>query len=362
MATAAVSAVFVSTAASSWRLRPSRSAMLGLLAAVITAQYTSQCAGQQASAPHFRAKWFDGHLDSGELTGWNDPSGSLLYRGRPVFGGGEKRVRWLLNTRTSCSESPASGIELAGGDFLAGDVIGSLSDPGDPQGSDRTLLIEPAGNFDVPGMTRRRTISIGSSRVRRIRWTSQQQFRFQPQTAFFRDGRSIHFQAIHWTGAGVRLLMDDKIQNVRFVELAELHLAAREAWQTYLDQLAELDPACDGKLVHIDAQDNVRITTSTHRLRLWSNGQNRSAAEGLIIVQPTWTTDGLAIPLDRIERITVFSPEELPLTRLTPTKSEHRGFVFDHFVAAQIDANVLGGPLRSGGAKYAWGFGVHARH
>jgi NPCBM/NEW2 domain-containing protein len=39
-----------------------------------------------------------------------------------------------------------------------------------------------------------------------------------------------------------------------------------------------------------------------------------------------------------------------------------RGFMFDDFVSAQIDANVLGGPLRSGGREYAWGFGVHALH
>jgi hypothetical protein len=328
-------------------------------------QLIAPCVAQQASTsgaiPGFHAKWIDGHVDKGELTGWNDPAGSLLYQGRSLFGS-EITVRWLRGAKKRPGESASSGVELVGGDFFPGDVVGSAVTPNGISSGEYLILVQPAMNVDVSGMARRTTIPIHAPWLQRIVWKPKRQPSFEPQTAFLRDGRVKHFRSIHWMKDSIRLLEDDKIETVRFDELAELHLAAQQPWQAYLNLLAELNPDCEGKLAQIQATNNVRLTTSSYRLRLWSSGQNQAAAEAVIITQPAWTTAGLAIPLDNIEQITIFTPQELPLTRLSPTKNEHRGFVFDYFVPAQIDASVLGSHLISGGTEYAWGFGVQAEH
>jgi hypothetical protein len=339
-------------------------AIAGVLTAIVlnrADRATAQATTPSLTAPRFSAAWTDGRRNMGELTGWDRPDGVLSFDGQPLFVG-EPAVRWLRNAQIIPQQAFECGVELVGGDFFPGDVTELAPRSEHIAAGEPYLLIQPAVSVDLPGTPRRQTVPINTQWVKRIVWSPREDNGFQPQTAFLRDGRRLRFRAIHWLPDGARLLEDNKIETVRLKELAELHLAGQEMWPAYLRLLAVLSPDCRGRIVRLEGSSGIKITTSWERLRPWSLGHNRSAANALCIVQPAWTTDGLAIPIEQIERITVFSPEEIPLTTLAPARSESRGFVFAGPQPMRVNASVLGSSLCSGGGEYAWGMGVHAGH
>jgi hypothetical protein len=355
------------------RLRaiPSRSRaaailFIGLISSLSSTALRSQTPPPSASTEPltslvFCAEWTDGQRDSGELTGWDQPDGKLGYRNQPLFMA-DKSVRWLRSTRPMRDSPISSGVEFIGGDFLPGDVLGLNSAAEQSVSASDLIWLAPAASADLPGTPQRSAIPIRQESIWRIVWQPTAGGSFQPGTLVLRDGRVLRFRALHWTVGGVRLLEESDVKTLRIEEIAELHLTHVEPWPAHLRQLALLSPDCRGKLVQLEIAGGGRLTTSLDRVRPWSIGETRGAAGSFLIVQPPWTTDGIAVPIESIERITLFSSDEMPLTWLTPSRSEHQGTLFVSSVVGPGPSVVQSKTLFSGNLEHAWGLGVHAQH
>ncbi|MDP6542462.1 MAG: NPCBM/NEW2 domain-containing protein [Phycisphaerae bacterium] len=73
------------------------------------------------------------------------------------------------------------------------------------------------------------------------------------------------------------------------------------------------------------------------------------------IVQPVWSLDPLWVPFRSIRMRWSFAPARVPLCRIQPAAKLN-----PPFLPARTNRGFAGGPLRSGGDEYAWGFAVHA--
>jgi hypothetical protein len=327
--------------------------MMTACASLLVALAAQRGVAQPPANPLFHAEWTDGTRDTGELTGWKDIDGRLGYRHQPLVKG-DRAVRWLRNAARVEQPAFVGGVEFRGGDFFPGEIIGPASG--------QLLRLQPAVTVDLPLAPRRTAIAIRADWIQRIVWLPQQGGRFQPQTAFLRDGRILRFRAIHWQEGRARLLGEEHITTVGFEELAELHLASGDAWNDHLRLLAALSPRLEERIVEVQAAGNVRVTTASNRLRPWLSDAHQDRHDGHLIVQPAWAVDGIAIPIGGIERLTFFAADEMPLTWLTPVRSEHVGLVSDSPQPLRVVPNAQQHVLRSYGREYAWGFGVHAPH
>ncbi|MDP6542514.1 MAG: NPCBM/NEW2 domain-containing protein [Phycisphaerae bacterium] len=74
------------------------------------------------------------------------------------------------------------------------------------------------------------------------------------------------------------------------------------------------------------------------------------------IIHPVWSLDPLWTRFGSIRMRWSFSPDKVPLSRVRPVT-----VVNPTMLPWRADRNVAGGFLGSGGRRYAWGFGVHAR-
>ena len=98
--------------------------------------------------------------------------------------------------------------------------------------------------------------------MRRVVWQGQGRKRWEPNTLFYRDGRRLSFLRLRWGRDAVGLLADDGLRQVPFTEIAELHLPRRNPWTYYYDELAQLDPACSGRLIVVETNGGLRATIS----------------------------------------------------------------------------------------------------
>jgi hypothetical protein len=73
------------------------------------------------------------------------------------------------------------------------------------------------------------------------------------------------------------------------------------------------------------------------------------------IVQPVWSLDSLWVPFRSICMRWSFAPTRVPLCRVRPAST-----LDPPFLPVRTNRSFAGGPLRSGGHPYAWGFAVHA--
>ncbi len=313
----------------------------------------------------FLAVWKDGSRTSADaITDWGRDGSQPRLDGRRLLEG-EPAIRWVRNTNQSVATAPTAFVEFVGGDCLPGRVIGysdGRDDPADPQSAH--LLVAEAtektatGNASPPPDALRVT----PTWLRRVVWQRSKTARYQPGTVFFRDGGQASFRAVRWTALGVRLLSDRGATLIAFDQIAELHLPRVDPWATHFDQLAVLSPTLEARLLHIETAAGLQATGSQQRFRARSGGDAADAQTWAYTIQPAWSLDALNVRFNEIRQWTWFDADEVPLTRIEPSACVQRSSLAGSWSAWQIDSNVQGSPLASGGRDYGWGFGVHAHN
>jgi len=91
------------------------------------------------------------------------------------------------------------------------------------------------------------------------------------------------------------------------------------------------------------------------RQRAGAVGLNGNSDTWCHVIHPVWSLDPLPIPFRNIRTRLSFAPEQVPLSRIRPASA-----VSPALLPWRVNRNSDGGVLRSGGRRYAWGFGVHA--
>ena len=194
--------------------------------------------------------------------------------------------------------------------------------------------------------------------LRRIAWQRVGDERYEPNTVRLRSGGAIRFRSLQFTESGVKLLVDEGVEQHPFAEIGEIHLPTIDPWTAWYQQLAMLSPDGRARLVRWETSDGLRVMSSAERFRAFDGPGDR--ADGWIhMAQPAWSLTPLFVRHLSIRLRTWFEPGEFPLSALDPAASRRQA-IFGSAWDWRADQNCRGGALRCGREEFAWGLGVHA--
>jgi hypothetical protein len=267
-------------------------------------------------------------------------------------------VKLLLLEGAATEAAPPSDalLEFQNGDRLRGDICGyapASAQPGESHGAQ--LLVQPSPEFTKAG---EKLISVDIDWLKRIVFDAAgPPRRCPPRSLVCRDGRVIAFRAVRFSVDGVSVLTAQGLTKIAYRELAELVMQPVDFWEAYHRQLAFIDPQCNVGLVRLETQQGMVFTASSTRVKSFRAESEPAASTCLI--QPAWS--GTAIPLawSAVRSEWRAPAQVVPLSQLAPERAIQFGALGSSW-KWQADHNVAGGDLQSGGARYYWGFGVHA--
>ena len=309
----------------------------------------------------YTGQWIDGTRLSGDEVGpWHDNDAQPQLAGRPLFDDAVP-IRCLSNNWLDPPDRPKTMVEFVGGDRLPGRVVGNSDGTESPFPQRRPhLLIMPYVQLDIPGGPTRSRIGVAMDWVRRIVWKPVAG-EYVPQTLFFHDGRKLGFRSARLAQSEVRLLRTDGIRTVPLSEVAELHFPKADPWEAYFEQLAELSPDGSSMLIRLETSDGLIATSSLQRFQACCYGSKENPGSWYQLIQPAWSLDPLWVRHRAIRQRRYTMPEEVPLSTIDPLAGRQQSDL-GGIRKWQIDRNVEGGPLASGGVGYHWGLGVQARN
>lgn len=311
------------------------------------------------AAERYRAQFRDGSRIVGEeVRDWYDTKAEPKLADRKLFDA-KNPVRWVLDTTQLPSSAPLQYVEHIGGDRLPCRVLAYASGAENPY--DRQpphLVVEPTISVQWPDPRQRKPVRVLSRWLRRVVWESRGSERYQPGTLFHRDGRQLTFRALRWQTDSVRLLLADGSSEIPFSQIGELHLPRQDLWEAYCEQVALVSPECSSRLMRVEGEDGLRITTSLERLQARNNGSHPD--HWYHAVQPAWALEPLWLRHRAIRMRSFFEPREMPLSIWDPAEVRQR-YLLAGAWNWQRDRNAQSGPLRSGGEDFGWGLGTHAQ-
>jgi hypothetical protein len=320
-----------------------------LLAAAMLARQGVAC----AAAPRFAALLSSGQRIQGQkLSDWHDKSAQPRLDGQPLLEP-SNAIRWLRDRSLRQAEMPPAYIEMHGGDRFPGTAIDYGTGHEQPfRPLPPHLIVRSAIRFEPPENKPVSEIRIALPLVRRIVWQRRGRMPYQPGRAFFRDGRSLAFRAARFSSGQVHfLLADGESRRLSWSDLAEVHMPELDEWSAWCDEMAQLLPSADTRLLQIETTGGLVATTSLARLAPRFEGNSSESDRWVHGIQPAWSLDILWVPCREMVYRRSWLPREFPLSRLTPHKA--RGMW-------TRNQNELGGPLQSKTQEFGWGYGLHS--
>lgn len=309
----------------------------------------------------FEAKLRDGSMITGDaLANWHAADAMPTLDGRPLLEHDNPLV-WLRDRQLTPGDPPAAFVELFSGDCLPGIAVEYRESPSAvPEQQSPHWVVRPTFVWRGPRSPDELSVRVRARFVRRIVWQRRTASQYRPGTAFLRDGSSIPFRAVRFDGQQASLLAQDAVRRVALAEMAELHFPQRDFWEDYLDELAVLGPDPHARLLQLETDDGLIATTALDRLTVFAWGgaeQWQNWAHG---VQPAWALDVLYVPCAHVAVRRLFVPTDVLLSRVSPTGVGQTASATIATWPPQLNRNVLGQRLHSGGREFGWGFGVHA--
>ncbi|MGC3972268.1 MAG: hypothetical protein QM775_34495 [Pirellulales bacterium] len=233
---------------------------------LIVVLFTAATAGAQDDVAAYEAVWSDGTRTTSPT-----PLEWINQEHRPTLGQRSPTVgeNPLLRLRTVVLAQPADlggRIELAGGDRLPGRIIEFLPASAGELRRPDCLVVEPLVAPDQPTPDVPVRVHVPVERIRRVVWEERTPRLYRSNTLHYRDGRQTTFRSLRWNAGGVRLLVEQGVEEIPWDEIAEVQLAERDPWEEYADELALLTPDLTSKLVRFETTGGVRLTTSLERI------------------------------------------------------------------------------------------------
>jgi len=317
---------------------------------------------QAATAPRFAARLADGtRLEGNELSDWHKPELSPRLDGQPLMEPNRPAV-WLLDRRLTPAAVAPAFVEMVSGDCLPGVAMGyHPADESSMVAQRDHWMVRPEVSLHPPRPVESPRLRVVADFVRRVVWQRRGVDVYEPGTVFLRDGRNIVFRTARIRDGEVLLLQPEGIRRVSFAEIAELHLPEADFWQRTLEELALLCPDVQARLIQIETDDGLILTSSFDQFAAFAWGSEKISDQWSHGVQPAWSLDLLWVPHARIRARRIFAANRMPLTRIPVTAGRPGSEALADLWSARRNRNVRGGPLRCGGLDFGWGFGVHAR-
>jgi hypothetical protein len=295
----------------------------------------------------------DGRRIEGSLvSGWRG-SGTSIARD----GAGRPGLWCLLLDGLTADTAPLSEavLEFHNGDRIRGTICGYVVASTEPRQSGPLVLVQPSQDFKQPGS---KPVGVDIDWLRRIVFDTTGPPRgCPPRSLVCRDGRLIAFRALRFNGEGLIALTDQGLVRVAYRELAEVVMQPLDPWEAYYRQLAVLDLDGGGSIVRLEVGPGMLLTASATRVRQFRDVWESAAATCL--VQPAWSRAPIPVSWSAVHMLWRTPATVIPLSFFAPQAVAQRGALGSSW-KWQVNRNVAGGELRSGGDGYLWGFGVHA--
>lgn len=312
------------------------------------------------AAERYAAQFQDGaRVEEAEVRTWHDVSATPTIGGKAVFDAANP-ARWILDRQQPPGPPAAAFVEFAGGDRLAGVVVGvrtGLEDPYDQRPPH--LFVKPTADWHFPDDKLPSDLRVSTEWVQRIVWQRRGSETYRPGTAVLLNGGELSFRTLRWDQDRLRLLTPDGVRDIAWDDLAELHLSQLDAWSSYLDQLATLNPACTSRMIQLETNEGSHLTTSQERFRARNWGDANKPETWYHHVQPAWSLDPLWVRYRKIRTWRFWQPDVVPLTMIAPSGVEQRA-VFGTGWSWQVDRSVRRDQLQSAQFEFGGGFGVQA--
>ncbi len=308
--------------------------------------------------PRYSALLSSGQRIVGDkLSDWHDKNATPRLEGQPLLEPSNS-LRWLRDRSLRQADLPVAYVELHGGDRLPGLVSGYAS------GKEQAfrplpahLVVQTAQAFEPPENRAVTEIRVAVPSVRRIVWQRRGRPQYQPGTAILRDGRLVNYRAVRFHPGQCHLLMPEGgDRRIPWSDLAELHLPAVDAWDAWYDELVQLCPNVDTRLYQVETTSGLVATSSLARWAPRFEGNSGDPDRWVHGIQPAWSLDILWVPCREMVVRRSWLPREVPLSRPEPAATAK-----GRTARVAVNANCLGGPLRSQSLDFGWGLGVQGR-
>lgn len=309
-----------------------------------------------ADDARFVVTWADEtHSSAREIENWGGANWQPSLGGRKLLA--EKSpARLIIDTTLPRRTISPPYIEFLSGDRLCGRVL-EYRPADEAQATPAHFLIDPAPQFELPGVFSRTQVRVREDFVRRI--VTQAGARPGKNELQTTVGARERFRSWHWRTGGISVLTSSGVKQFAFDELAGLELDRPNDWEAWLRQLAILSPALESPVMLMELAEGSRLTISTERL--WPVATNGNSPERWYhLCQPAWSLDLLAVPHRQVRMRSIIQPLETPLAAIDPDVNRDRGIISGQSIHSHCNENLHGGPLAAAGQEFASGFAVHA--
>jgi len=314
----------------------------------------------RSGAGRYRAALSNGKVVQGiKIAGWGRGGSRPTLAGVWLFDPANP-VSWIRDDGPGEIDLEGPYVEFSGGDRLPCKLSGYRSgqeNPGAPQLPH--VLLKPSVDVHKPGYSGSRQVRVLTRWLRRIVLTSRSGHPLSPGTVFYAAGGSDRFRSMRWSRSGVRLLLDSGVRLVPFTSIAELHLPARDPWDTYFEQLAVLLPGGGGRLRKVETVDGMVLTASDERFREGQIGNPVDSRQWWHVFQPAWSLDALWLKYSTIVSRSYNLPVDVPLSIFHPVRVKQK-VILGGAKRWKSDRSVLGSSLACSGSEFMRGFGVRA--
>ncbi|QDU94553.1 PDZ domain-containing protein [Lignipirellula cremea] len=311
-----------------------------------------------AERPAFVAVLRNGErIEADKLENWHNSNSEPKLAGKPLLEGGNP-MRWVRDRTLAPGPLPDAYVEMYGGDRLPGEVQAHL--PADPNAfvaAPQRFKVRPAMPLAPPQEWHDSEVHVIASFVQRIVWRREREA-YDPGHAYLRDGRVLSFRSVRFGSDYVDLLSPTGLHKVAFREMAELHLPQRDAWDSYLDELAVLAPAGETTLLQMETVSGAQVTGSRLRFQAAVKGNSADFRRWTHGLQPAWCQETLWMMGDDIWIRRAFAPHEMPLSRLTPTVVKQASLISAGAWPVRRDRNARGETPSAGGKEYGYALGL----
>ena len=268
----------------------------------------------------YQVVWRDGsvsHVD--EIPGWRARSGKRLAPlditfKRPAIGKRRlfdpKNPAVMVSDTTLTARLDGPYVEFANGDILPGRIVeNSVSEHCGlaPMGA-AILLSDPLASM---GRWRRNVVRVRTESIVRIVGATGRSGTspILPGRIVLSNGAQITAKSVRWRPDGLRILTDSGVTAVTWDQIAEFRPPKIDRKAERLRDMLICKPVESDFLCRMTAAGAV---LTYHCRRIQSSARGRS----LQVVQPSWTMDGICVPLDRIVSESYRGTDEIPLASL----------------------------------------------
>jgi hypothetical protein len=305
---------------------------------------------QGEDANIYYALFFDGSRLSAPAVStdiwWSDQA---MLEGRRVFDL-RNPVRVLQNI-TAGASLKGPRVVMANGDVLPGRVVGYLA-ASDADDLPARLLISLYGSLVSPDP---RGVAVRADRVLGISLVADETIA-RPGSLLLTNGARLNVTATRWTPQGLKALTDHGLTDFAFDSVCELCIPRPDVMRAVLDD-AFYPPL--GTAAVIGRVETIQGAVMTyHRDMILVGSSKVSTLSRYLLVQPSWSSSMILVPLDSIWRQSLRAASEVPLS-LLPAKTL-RESIGIHRWPWKANDNVQCSTLASGSIMVDLGIGTHS--